>query len=118
RRGCAALWGCDGAIEADIGRVIAGNDLPRGVNGDGGLEWRQFVQRPPAVVECHPRQRLITPRRVALRAASAAAFVFNHDTQQSADVVIDARRRGGQLLHRRATLGCVLLSPETTHSSE
>ena len=71
-----------------------------------GLERRQFVERAPAVVEGDARQRLVAAGGIALRAAAAPALVLDHDAEQFGGVVDKvARRRGGQLLHRRASLG-------------
>jgi hypothetical protein len=40
-----------------------------------------------------------------MRAAAPASLMFNHNAEHFADVVIAARRRGGQILRRRASLG-------------
>ena len=67
----------DRAIEADVGRVVAGNDFPRGIERNGGLERRQFVERPPAVVERDPRLGLEPAAGVGLSAATAPAFALD-----------------------------------------
>ena len=104
----AAAIGIDRTVEADIGRVVAGDDLARSVDRHLRLERRQLVERTPAVVEGDTRHRLVAARGIALRAAPAAALVLDHHTEQFGGVVdVNARRRGGQLLHRRASLGCV-----------
>src|SRR5689334_10584972 len=99
--------GIDRAVEANIGGIIAGYDLSRGVDGDRCLERRQIVEGAPAVIKGHPRERLIAPRSVALGPSASPPLVVNNDAEQLADVVVAARRRGGQLPHRRALLGCV-----------
>src|SRR4051812_18698886 len=66
----AAIW-IDRAVEADIGRIVAGDDFSRGVERYGGLERRQFFEALPAVVEHDPRFRLIAPAGVGLSAAAA-----------------------------------------------
>ena len=98
----AAAIGIDRAVEADVGRVVAGNNLAGGVDRDRRLERRQFVERAPAVVEGDAGERLVAAGGIAVRTAAAPALVVDDDAEQSADVVIAARRRGGQLLRRRA----------------
>ena len=56
----------DRAVKADIGRIVAGDDLARGIERDRGLERRQFIEALPAVVEGDPRLGL---RRIARAAA-------------------------------------------------
>jgi len=108
----AAAIGIDRAVEADVGRVVAGDDLARGVDRNRGLERRQFLDASPAVVEGNPRHRLVAAGRVRLRAPPAAALELDRDAEQFVDAAIGvstmgARRRGGQLLFRRALVGCV-----------
>src|SRR5262249_61037748 len=55
----AAAIGIDRAVERDVGRVVAGDDLARGVNRDRGLERRQVLEILPAVVETFARLRLV-----------------------------------------------------------
>src|ERR1700738_2225217 len=50
----------DGAIERDIGRVIAGDDPAGGIDRHRGLEWRQLLKALPTVIEGNPRERLGT----------------------------------------------------------
>ena len=69
----AAAVGIDRAIEGDIGQVVAGDDLAGGIDGHGGLERRQLLEALPAIVECDPRQRLVTAGCIRLRAAAAPA---------------------------------------------
>ena len=100
----AAAIGIDRAVETDVGRVVAGDDLAGGIRRHRSLERRQFVERTPAVVEGDARQRLVATHGIALGAAPAPALVFDHDAEQFGRVVdIDARQRGGQLLFRRAS---------------
>src|SRR5258708_15006691 len=60
----------DRTVEADIGRVVAGNDLAGGIDRHRGLERRQFVEALPAIIECEPRLSLETATGVGLRARS------------------------------------------------
>src|SRR5712672_666589 len=69
----------DRAVEADIGRVVAGNHLAGGIGRDGGLERRQFVEALPAVVESEPRLGLETAAGVGLRAAAAPPLALDRD---------------------------------------
>src|SRR6185437_1572439 len=107
----AAAIGIDRAVEADVGGIVAGDDLARGIGLHRGLERRQLVERAPAVVEGDARQRLVTAHGVRLRAAAAATLVLDDDAEQIAHVLVAtafaARRCGGQLLNRRASRGCV-----------
>src|SRR5262245_31470012 len=93
------------AIEADIRGLVAGNYLAGGIDRDGSLERRQFIETPPAVVECDPSKRLVAAGRVAMCAPSLSPLMFDHNAKKFADIFIGARRRGGQLLRRRASLG-------------
>ncbi len=77
----AAPVGIDRAVEADIGRVVAGDDLARGVERDRGLERRQFVEALPAVVEGDARFGLETAAGVGLRAAAAPPFALDRNRQ-------------------------------------
>src|SRR5713226_6951815 len=103
----AAAIGIDRAVKADVGGIVSSDDLPGGIDGDRGFERWQLVEGAPAVIKSDSGKRLIAARSVALRAATPAALMVDHNTEQLADVFIGARRRGGQLLHRRASLGCV-----------
>src|SRR2546423_9043032 len=66
-------------VKADIGRVVARNYLARGIDRDGGLERRQFVEALPAVVECEPRLSLETAAGVGLRAAASPPPALDRD---------------------------------------
>src|ERR1700691_236651 len=67
----------DRTVEADIGRVVAGDDLARGIDRDRGLERRQFVETLPAVVERCARFGLEAPAVVGLRAAATPLFALD-----------------------------------------
>src|SRR3981081_3118184 len=69
----AAAVGIDRAVERDVGRIVAGDDLAGGVDRDRGLERRQILQALPAVAVALARQRLEAAARVRLRAAAAPA---------------------------------------------
>src|SRR6266849_1056281 len=69
----------DRTVEADIGRVVAGNHLAGGIDRDRGLERRQFVEALPAVVECDPRLSLEAPAGVGLRAAASPPLALDRD---------------------------------------
>ena len=75
----AAAIGIDRTVEADVGRVVAGDDLARGIERHGGLERRQIVEALPAVVERHPRLGLEPAAGVGLRAAAATPLAFDFD---------------------------------------
>ena len=97
----------DRPVEANIWRFIAGNNLSRCVDRDRRLERREFVKRSPPIIERDTSQRFVTSRCVTLGSPATPALVVDYNPEQLADIVIGARRRGGQLLHRRASLGCV-----------
>ena len=69
----AAAIGIDRAVEGDVGRLVAGDDLARGVDRHGGLERRQLFEALPAVVEGDPRDRLVAAGGIRQRAAAAPA---------------------------------------------
>src|ERR1700704_5046786 len=69
----AAAVGIDRAVERDVGRIVAGDDLAGGIDRDRGLERRQILEALPAVVVALARQRLHAARPPALRAAAAPA---------------------------------------------
>jgi len=71
----------DRTVEADIGRVVAGDDLARGIDRDRGLEGRQFVEALPAVVEGDPRFSLEAAAFIGLRAAATPPLAFNGNRQ-------------------------------------
>src|SRR5580700_9567795 len=73
--------GVDRTVKADIRRVVAGDDLARGVERDRGLERRQFVEALPAVVKGDTRFSLETAAGVGLRAAAAPPVALDRDRQ-------------------------------------
>src|SRR3984957_15162084 len=83
----AAAIRIDRAVEGNVRRIVAGDDLARRIRRHRGLERRQFLKALPAVVEGNPRQRLIAARRIRQAAAAAAALAVDQRL---------ARRRGGQ----------------------
>src|SRR5205809_125896 len=56
----AAAIGIDGAVEADVGGIIARDHLSRGVDLDRCLEGRQLLQALPAIVEGDARLGLVS----------------------------------------------------------
>src|SRR2546429_2854637 len=98
----AAAVRVDRAVEADIGRVVAGNDLASGIERDRGLERRQFLEALPAVVECEPRLSLETAAGVGLRAAAAPPLALDRDGEFG-----KRRRRTRRLGGRRDPRGAV-----------
>src|SRR6476659_4374469 len=74
-----AAIGVDRAIEADIGRVVAGDHLARGVDRDRGLEDGKILKALPAVIECDPRLGLVAPAAVRLRATAAPPGAVDGD---------------------------------------
>src|SRR5271156_3804766 len=77
----AASVRIDRAVEADIGRIVAGDDLSRGVERDRGLERRQFIEALPAVIEGDARFGLEAAAVVGLRAAAAPPFALDRDCE-------------------------------------
>ena len=77
----AAPVGVDRAVEADIGRVVAGDDLARGVDRDRGLERRQFIEALPAIVEGDARFGLEASAVVGLRAPAAPPTALDGDRE-------------------------------------
>ena len=75
----AAPVGVDRTVEADIRRVVAGDDLARGIDRDSGLERRQFVETLPAVVERNPRFGLEPAAGIGLRAAAAQSLALDRN---------------------------------------
>ena len=73
--------GVDRTVEADIRRIVAGDDLARGIDRDRGLERRQFVEALPAVVERDPRFGLEPAAGVGLRAAAAPPVALDRNRQ-------------------------------------
>ena len=75
----AAAIGIDGAIEADIGRLVARDHLSRGIDFHGGLERRQLIEALPAIVEGDARLGLVTAAGIGLRAAPAPPLAIDRD---------------------------------------
>src|ERR1700680_5219401 len=90
----------DRTVEADIGRIVAGDDLAGGIDRDRGLERRQFLEALPAVVECQARFSLETAAGVGLRAAAAPPLALDRDGELG-----KSRRRTRRLGGRRAPRG-------------
>ena len=72
----AAAIGVDRTVEADIGGIVARDDLARGVDRDRGLERRQFLEALPAIVERDPRLGLVSAAVIGLRAAAAPPLAY------------------------------------------
>src|ERR1700738_297359 len=68
-------------VQADIGRIVAGDDLARGIHGNRGLEWRQFIEALPAVIEGDARFSLEAATVVGLRAAATPPLALDRDRQ-------------------------------------
>src|SRR5213592_3257102 len=77
----AAAVRVDRTVEADIGRIVAGDHLAGGIDGDRSLERRQFVEALPAVVECESRLGLEAAAGVGLRAAAAPPLALDRDCE-------------------------------------
>src|SRR5207342_3529101 len=99
----APAIGIDRAVERQIGRIVAGDDLPRGVDRHGGLERRQIIDGLPTVIEADPSERLIAPRAVRMRAAAAPALTVEGGP------TLARRGNGGQRRRRASQCG------RTTH---
>src|SRR4051794_12948244 len=76
-----AAVGIDGAVETDIGRVVAGYDLSGGVERDAGFKGRQFIQALPAIIERDARFRLEAPAGVRMRAPAPPPLALNGDRE-------------------------------------
>src|SRR4029450_14021893 len=76
-----AAIGIDRTVEPDVGRVVAGDDLARGIERHRRLERRQVVQALPAIIEGDPRFGLEPAARVGLRAAATPPLVFHLDPE-------------------------------------
>ncbi len=75
----AAAIGIDRPVEADIGELVAGDDLARGVERDRGLERRQVLEALPAVVEHDPRFGFITAAGVGLRPTATPPLLLDRN---------------------------------------
>ena len=106
----AAAIGIDRAVERDVGRLVAGDDLARGVDRHRGRERRQFFEALPAVVEGDARDRLVAAGGIGQRAAAAPALAGDADVRDAPVAMpgsgeFAARRRGGHR-RRRAARDC------------
>ena len=77
----AAPVGVDRTVEADVGRIVAGDDLARGIDRDRGLERRQFIEALPAVVERDARFGLEAAAVVGLRAAATPPLALDRNRE-------------------------------------
>ena len=91
--------GIDRAVETDIRGIIAGDDLARGIERDGGLERRQLLEALPTIVEGNASLGLETAAGVRLRAAAAPPFVPDGDPKLR-KCGRRTRRFGGRLNRR------------------
>jgi len=73
----ATAIGIDRTVEADIRRLVAGDDFSRRVDPNHGLERRKFIEALPAVVEGDPRLRLKAAAVVGLGAATASPLALD-----------------------------------------
>ena len=71
----AAAIGVDRAVEGNVGRLVAGDDLARLLDLHLGAERRQLLERAPFVVEGLARLRLVAAGDVGLRAAPVPAVL-------------------------------------------
>jgi hypothetical protein len=71
----------DRTVEADIGRIVAGDDLARGIHGNRGLEWRQFIEALPAVIERDTCFSLEAAAVIGLRAAATPPLALDRDRE-------------------------------------
>ncbi len=67
------IW-VDGLIERDVRTVIAGDDRPRGLGGQGGSQRRSGLVRRPAIVKALLDQRFIAARRIGRRAPATRTW--------------------------------------------
>src|SRR4029077_16565347 len=75
----AAAIGVDGTVKADVRRIVAGDDLARGIERDRGLEGRQFIEALPAIVERNARLSFEAATVIGLRPATAPPPVFDRN---------------------------------------
>jgi hypothetical protein len=97
----AAAIRIDRAVEGNVGRVVAGDDLAGGVDRYRGLEWRQLLERLPAVVEDDARDWLVTARSIRLCAPAAPAFGLYGHVGIGRPVEIDGRCAAREAARRR-----------------
>ncbi len=86
----AAAIRVDRAIETDVRRVVAGDDLARGIGRDRGLERRQVLETLPAIVEDDASLRFVAAARIGLCTPAAAPAPFDGD-REFGEVVFRAR---------------------------
>ena len=67
----AAAIRVDGAVERNVRRIVARDDLARGIDSHARFERRQLIEALPSVIEGDPRKRLVAARRIRRSAASA-----------------------------------------------
>src|SRR5690606_23709643 len=96
----AALVGVDGAIEADVGTRITGDDSPSVFRGQGGAERRgRFVLIRPAVVPGLASVGFIPTRGVGTCAASIDRLVhgrmMRNEVEQIKNKLVE-EQPGGQ----------------------
>ena len=111
----ATAIGIDRAIEADIGRVVAGDDLARRIDRHTRGERRQILETLPAVVEADAGFRLVAPGRVRQRAAAAPALAVDLGGE-AARRRVEARRRASQ--GRGASHGRMLKQPREQNKND
>ncbi len=90
--------GIDGAIERDVRRIIAGDDLAGAVDGHRCLERRQLLEVLPAVVEGDACERLVTAGGIRLRAAPAPALARDRHLAVGRRVEVDGSRSRPSLM--------------------
>src|ERR1700720_3017646 len=69
----------DGTVKTNVGRIVAGDDLSRGIQRDRGLEGWQFIEALPAIVERNARLSLEPPAVVGLRPAPAPPLALDRN---------------------------------------
>ena len=69
-----AAIGVDRAVEGDVRRVVARDDVARLLVGDLGLEGRQLFQRTPAIILRDALLGLVAPARIDRGSAPPAPF--------------------------------------------
>src|ERR1700751_1850792 len=92
----------DRTVEADIGRIVAGDDLARGIDRNRGLERRKFLKALPAVVKGNAGFGLEAAAGIRMRAAATPPFAIDRDRQLGKG---RRTRRGGGRRDRRGGWG-------------
>src|SRR5260221_14752706 len=107
----AAAIGVDRAVKADVGRFVAGDDLPRPLLGDIGPEGGKLLKALPAVVEGDLGVRLEAAARIGDGAATAAALAADRGVEYAIVLIGVIRRLIGRRFVEAPVHGFPLSQP-------